>query len=220
MKQSSNLSGFNEASFLDGVRICLFILSLGFSRQEYWSGLPFTSADAAKSWLIGKDLDAGKDWGQEEKGMTEDEMVGWHHWLNGHEFGQTQEDSGGQGRKMWRTGKPGVLQFMVTKNRTRLGNWITMTTYFFCGEGGGHFGKKLGYSDYGTGTSLIQVMSDWAARASFTCPSSTVVTDWGNVRTLCICGESTVVFLWLFCSSYQTHHVTAGQVSSVTKSRT
>ena len=40
----------------------------------------------AKSWLIGKDPDAGKDWGQEEKGMTEDEMVGWHHWLNGHEF--------------------------------------------------------------------------------------------------------------------------------------
>ena len=41
----------------------------------------------AKSWLIGKDPDAGRDWGQEEKGTTEDEMVGWHHWLNGHGFG-------------------------------------------------------------------------------------------------------------------------------------
>ena len=40
----------------------------------------------AKNWLIGKDPDAGKDWRQEEKGMTEDEMVGWHHRLNGHEF--------------------------------------------------------------------------------------------------------------------------------------
>ena len=40
-----------------------------------------------KSWLIGKDPDAGKDWGQEEKGMTEDEMVGWHHQFNGHVFG-------------------------------------------------------------------------------------------------------------------------------------
>ena len=40
-----------------------------------------------KSWLIGKDLDAGKDWGQEEKGTIEDERVGWHHRLNGHEFG-------------------------------------------------------------------------------------------------------------------------------------
>ena len=40
----------------------------------------------AKSWLIGKDSVAGRDWGQEEKGTTEDEMVGWHNWLNGHEF--------------------------------------------------------------------------------------------------------------------------------------
>ena len=41
-----------------------------------------------KNWLIKKDPDAGKDWGQEEKGMTEDEMVGWHHWRNGHESEQ------------------------------------------------------------------------------------------------------------------------------------
>ena len=40
----------------------------------------------AKSWFLGKGPDAGKDWRQEEKGMTEDEMAGWHHWLNGHEF--------------------------------------------------------------------------------------------------------------------------------------
>ena len=39
-----------------------------------------------KNWLIGKDPDAGKDWMREEKGMAEDEMAGWHHWLNGHEF--------------------------------------------------------------------------------------------------------------------------------------
>ena len=39
-----------------------------------------------KIWLIGKDSDAGRDWGQEEKGMTEDEMAGWHHWLDGSEF--------------------------------------------------------------------------------------------------------------------------------------
>ena len=39
-----------------------------------------------KNWLLGKDPDAGKDWRGEDKGMTEDEMVGWHHWLNGHEF--------------------------------------------------------------------------------------------------------------------------------------
>ena len=50
-----------------------------------------------KSQLIGKDPDAGKDWGQEEKGMTEDEMVGWYPWLNGHEVEQSPGDSEGQG---------------------------------------------------------------------------------------------------------------------------
>ena len=47
--------------------------------------------------LPGKDPDAGKDWGQEEKGVTENEIVGWRHWLNGHEFEQTVGDSAGQG---------------------------------------------------------------------------------------------------------------------------
>ena len=50
-----------------------------------------------KSQLIVKDPDAGKDQGQEEKGVTEDEMVGWHHQLNGHEFEQIQGDGEGQG---------------------------------------------------------------------------------------------------------------------------
>ena len=50
----------------------------------------------AKSCLIGKDPDAGKDWRQEEKGTTEDEMVGWHHRLSGHELGQTPGDGEGQ----------------------------------------------------------------------------------------------------------------------------
>ena len=51
----------------------------------------------AKSWLIGKDPDARKDWGQEEKGTTEDEMVGWHHRINRHEFGWTLGVGDGQG---------------------------------------------------------------------------------------------------------------------------
>ena len=50
-----------------------------------------------KSRLIGKDPDAGKDWRQEEKGMTDDEMVGWHHQLNGHECEQAPWDTEGQG---------------------------------------------------------------------------------------------------------------------------
>ena len=50
-----------------------------------------------KSRLIGKDCDAGRDWGQEEKGMTEDEMVGWHRRLNGHGFGWIPGVGDGQG---------------------------------------------------------------------------------------------------------------------------
>ena len=77
----------------------------------------------AKSQLIGKDLDAGKNWGQEEKKVTEDEMVGWHHWLNECEFEQALED--GEGR----TWKPGVLQSMGSQSQTRLSNWTTATTF-------------------------------------------------------------------------------------------
>ena len=51
----------------------------------------------AKNWLIGKDPHAGKDWRQEEKQTTENEMVGWHHWLNGHELEQALGDGDGQG---------------------------------------------------------------------------------------------------------------------------
>ena len=51
----------------------------------------------AKSWLMGKDPNAGRDWGQEEKGTTEDEMAGWHHWLDVHGFGWTLGVGDGQG---------------------------------------------------------------------------------------------------------------------------
>ena len=54
-------------------------------------------APHAKSWLIGKDSDAGRDWGQEKKGMTEDEMAGWHHWLDGRESEWTPVVGDGQG---------------------------------------------------------------------------------------------------------------------------
>ena len=52
---------------------------------------PILQTSSAESWLIWKDADAGKDWGQEETGPTEDEMVGWHHQLNGHDFGKLWE---------------------------------------------------------------------------------------------------------------------------------
>ena len=73
-----------------------------------------------KNWLIGKDPDAGKDWGQEEKGMTEDEMVGWYHWFNGHEFEQALGVN--KDREAWRVADHGV-----TKSQTQTRDWIATT---------------------------------------------------------------------------------------------
>ena len=64
-------------------------------RTDAKAEAPIVWPPEVKNWLIGKDPDAGKDWRQEEKRMTEDEMVGWQHWLNGHEFVQTLQDSEG-----------------------------------------------------------------------------------------------------------------------------
>ena len=65
-------------------------------RADNEAETPILCPPDAKSWLIGKDPDAGKDWGQ-EKGLTEDEIVDWHHRLNGHEFERTPGDGEGQG---------------------------------------------------------------------------------------------------------------------------
>ena len=68
-----------------------------FGRNDAEAETPVLWPPHAKSWLIGRDSDAGRDWGQEEKGMTEDEMAGWHHRLNGCESEWTPGDGDGQG---------------------------------------------------------------------------------------------------------------------------
>ena len=68
-----------------------------FGRTDAEAETPVLWPPHAKSWVTGKDSDAGRDWGQEEKGMTEDEMSGWHHWLDTHEFGWTPGVGDGQG---------------------------------------------------------------------------------------------------------------------------
>ena len=68
-----------------------------FGRNDVEAETPILWPPHAKSWLIGKDPDAGRDWGQEEKGTTEDEVAGWHHRLNAHEFGWIPGVGDGQG---------------------------------------------------------------------------------------------------------------------------
>ena len=75
-----------------------------FGRNDAKPETPVLWPPYVKSWLIGEDFDAGRDWGQEEKGTAEDEMTGWHHWLDGRESVKS--------RSCWWTGRPDVLQFM------------------------------------------------------------------------------------------------------------
>ena len=70
-----------------------------------------------KSWLTGKDPDAGRDWGQEEKGTTEDEMAGWHHGLDGRKSEWTPS--------WWWTGRPGMLWFMESQRVKH--DWVNWT---------------------------------------------------------------------------------------------
>ena len=90
--------------------------------------LPILWPPDAKSWLIWKDPDAGKDWGQEEKGTTEGEMVGWHHRLNGHEFEQTLGVGDGQGGGLACCGSWGRKELDTTE---RL-NWSELNSSEHC----------------------------------------------------------------------------------------
>ena len=87
-------------------------------RTEAEAETPILWSPDAKSWFIRKDPDAWKDWSQ-EKGMTEDEMVGWHHWLNGHEFEQVMELV--KDRETWRAAVHGV-----TNSWTQLSDWTEL----------------------------------------------------------------------------------------------
>ena len=105
----------SNQSILKEISLGIFI---GRTDAEVETPIPWPPD--VKSWLTGKDPDAGKNWKQ-ERGMTEDEMVGWHHWLDGHEFEQAWE--------MVKTRKPGVLQSMVSQRvGWRLSDWTTATS--------------------------------------------------------------------------------------------
>ena len=89
-KSSLNYKGIQPVN-LKGNQSWVFI-----GRTDVEAETPVLWPPDVKNWLIGKDPDAGKDWRQEEKGTTEDEMVGWHHWLNGHESEQALRVGDGQ----------------------------------------------------------------------------------------------------------------------------
>ena len=110
---------------------CKEIKLINLKGNQSWIFIGKTDAEAeapilcppdSKSQLIGKSFpDVGKDWRQKEKGTAEDEMIGWHHWLNGNEFWQTPGDSEGQGSLA-------AAVHGVTKSGTRLKDWTTTNT--------------------------------------------------------------------------------------------
>ena len=90
-----------------------------FGRNDAKAEAPVLWPPHEKSWLIGKDSDAGRDWGQEEKGMTEDEMAGWHHWLDGRESEWTPWVGDGQGGLA-------CCDLWGRKSQTQLSNWTEL----------------------------------------------------------------------------------------------
>ena len=103
------------------------IKPVNLERNQLWLFTGRTDAEVpihwppdVKSWLTGKDPDAGKDWWQEEKGAREGEMVGWHHWLDGQEFEQGLWELV-MDRETWSASVHGV-----TKSQTRLINWTEL----------------------------------------------------------------------------------------------
>ena len=108
-----------------------------FGRNDAKAETPVLWPPHAKSWLTGKDFDAGRDWGQKEKGTTENEMAGWHHRLDGHESEWTLGVGDGQGglaccdswglkesdtteRLNWTEGKGAYLAFLLSSLRTAI----------------------------------------------------------------------------------------------------
>ena len=108
-------------------------------RTDAEAEAPILWPSYGKSWLIGKDPDTGKDWSWEEKGMTEDEMVGWHHWLSGHEFEQALGVGDGQGSLVscspWRCKESDMTEWLNNRSNNlkiiSVKNWLFLTITWF-----------------------------------------------------------------------------------------
>ena len=153
-----------------------------------------------KNWLIRKDPEAGKDWSPEEKGTTEDEMAGWHHWLNGHEWVWASSGS------WWWTWKPGVLQSMgsqiIGQNWvTALTNWLTsmisncLNLFFVIHIGLEGRAFTLQIRNWGQGKTF---MPRWAPTGS--------CSAWVSAHTVPLCFSSSGELLLLHFPAQSSHH--------------
>ena len=114
IRESLGLQG-DQTSQSKGNQSWIFI-----GRTDAEAEAPILWPPDVKNWLLGKDPDAGKDWGQEETGMTDDEMVGWHHWLNEHEFEQAPGDS------LWQRSLGAAVRYTESQSQIHLSDWTTI----------------------------------------------------------------------------------------------
>ena len=121
---------------LEGPLNCKEIKPVNPKGNQSWIFIGRTDAEAeaqmlwppdVKNWLIGKDLDTGKDWSQEEKATIEDEVVGWHQWLDGHEFEQALGIGDGQRSLAWCS--PWGHKELDTTEGAELTDWYTIKFY-------------------------------------------------------------------------------------------
>ena len=133
--------------------VSLFPETRGYNRKtDTEAETPILWLPDVKNWLIWKDPDARKDLGQEGKGTTEDEMVGWHHWLDRHEFEQAPEVGDGQGSLVycspWGHKEPDTTELNWPTNNNerwwcRLCSFIPRSVYFGCGSNSNVYWLKL-----------------------------------------------------------------------------
>ena len=133
-----------------------------FGRTDVKAEAPILWPPHSKSWLIGKDSDAERDWGQEEKGMTEDEMAGWHHWLDGHESGWTPGVGDGQGGlaccNSWGRKESDTTEWL---------NWTELNTYKKVAKIG-HRIPQVAFSQISLYINLWQICFSFVFSLSFT----------------------------------------------------
>ena len=110
--------------------LCQFLV---ISKNDAKAETPVLWPPHVKSWLIGKDCDAGRDWGQEEKGTTEDEMAGWHHWLDECESEWTPGVGDGQGGlaccNSWGRKESDTTERLIWSDLIYIYTWVTHTHY-------------------------------------------------------------------------------------------
>ena len=152
--------------------------------DQSWIFIGRTDAEAeilwppdAKSWLTGKDPDAGKDWGQEEKGVTNDEMAGWHHCLNGHGFEQAPGVGDGQGGlarcSPWDHKESDMTEWLNNNNKFKAmptaqvyAKWTQVQTFKLIQE------MQAGWHVGGAYMDFIQQAHYWAQAVNFSPTSS------------------------------------------------